>query len=484
MAQSIPLKWNPSPSPNVTGYAIYYGFSSGQYTASVDAANSTSFVVTGLMPGETYYVSLVAYDSDGDESPFSNEVTNTIPMPPVISADLVSQEVVAGTTAVFTIGVTSTVSMTLQWFDDGILLAGATNTTLTVPNVSDANAGDYSVVISSLGGSVTSSLATLSVLDPPTIASEPLSQSVGVGANVLFHVAVYGTPPFSFQWFANGTALAVGRKGTLHLSDVSAASAGNYYVVVQNAIGAVTSASAALVITNSFAQALGTYNGLFYQTNGNNPNITEATAGMLGNCTVTSNGVYSATLYIGGYQYPLSGSFNSAGNDTEIISRQVNGVSNLTVTLSLITAASPSMITGSVSNMAASNPWTAPLLADLDTNAPPIPAKPFNMNLPSEPGALNSPTGWGYAYVTMTTNGMVNLAGYTPDWVPFSESVGATATGIIPFYCSLYGGSGLAEGWINLSNGVPSGTVTLVRPAGFLGGDSFPLGFTNVLTVP
>ncbi|MGD0813390.1 MAG: fibronectin type III domain-containing protein [Verrucomicrobiota bacterium] len=481
-AQSVSLAWNPSLSPTVAGYDVYYGLASGAYTSHIDVGSDTTVTLSKVNPGMTYYFAVLAYDSLHHESPFSNEISDSIPALPLITAVPLSQTVIAGATAAFAVGAASTVPMTFQWFNGPTALPGATNAALTLLNVSNANAGAYRVVISNGTGSVISSAATLTVIDPPVITCQPVAQSAGVGANVLFQVAASGTPPFSFQWF-DGTALIPAATGAaLQLANVSGVNAGNYYAVIQNAAGSVTSASAALAITNAFVPVAGAYNGLFYQTNGGNPAVAVPTAGMLENCIVGTNGYYSARLYIGGFNYPLIGALGMTGNDSEVVSRDANGLSSLNVTLNLDMTGASGMITGLVSNMFASNPWTAPLLADLAVNPPCVPAGNFDMLLLPDLGAPNSPAGDGGVLI-QSTNGAVTLAGFLADETVVSQNVPVSQVGSIPFYCSLYGGSGLIEGWINLAGGVPTGAVTWIRPAGVTNSLPFPFGFTNVLNV-
>jgi hypothetical protein len=78
-AASIKLAWDPSPEPLVTGYRLYYGNSSGNYTNFIDAGNRTDSTVTGREAGTTYYFAATAYTGTGDESIFSNVTSYTIP---------------------------------------------------------------------------------------------------------------------------------------------------------------------------------------------------------------------------------------------------------------------------------------------------------------------------------------------------------------------------------------------------------------------
>jgi len=75
----VTVAWDASPDPNVVGYKVYVGTTSGVYSVSVvDVGNVTTYTVTGLQPG-TVYVATTAYDQSGLESGFSNEVSTTIP---------------------------------------------------------------------------------------------------------------------------------------------------------------------------------------------------------------------------------------------------------------------------------------------------------------------------------------------------------------------------------------------------------------------
>ena len=57
---TIGLAWNPSATTEVTGYRIVYGLSSDALTNSVDVGNVTSTIVSGLTPGQTYYLAVIA----------------------------------------------------------------------------------------------------------------------------------------------------------------------------------------------------------------------------------------------------------------------------------------------------------------------------------------------------------------------------------------------------------------------------------------
>lgn len=84
--------------------------------------------------------------------------------PPAITTPPQNQSVLAGQTATFSVTATGSPPLSYQWLFSGTNLAGATTNPFTLANVQLTNAGNYSVVITNLVGSVTSSAASLTVL--------------------------------------------------------------------------------------------------------------------------------------------------------------------------------------------------------------------------------------------------------------------------------------------------------------------------------
>lgn len=83
----------------------------------------------------------------------------------------------AGGTARFVSEATGTGALSYQWFKDGVAIAGATESTLTLTNASAANQGSYTLqVTSSTGSVVTSSGAALTVVGG--LASQIINLSV------------------------------------------------------------------------------------------------------------------------------------------------------------------------------------------------------------------------------------------------------------------------------------------------------------------
>ena len=82
IAGDVTLAWDVSTSSNVGGYTVYYGLSSGIYPNKVFVGNQTSYMLSSLDSGKTYYIAVTAVDTTGmGESDFSDEIEVEIPFP-------------------------------------------------------------------------------------------------------------------------------------------------------------------------------------------------------------------------------------------------------------------------------------------------------------------------------------------------------------------------------------------------------------------
>jgi PKD repeat protein len=79
LAGTVSLAWDPVASPLLVGYFLYYGPSAGHYTQQLDVGDATTFTVSQLVEGTTYYFAVSADDRVHFPSGFSNEVSATVP---------------------------------------------------------------------------------------------------------------------------------------------------------------------------------------------------------------------------------------------------------------------------------------------------------------------------------------------------------------------------------------------------------------------
>ena len=420
---SVSLAWNPNPDPSVLGYTLHYGLASDNYTATLDAGANLSMTVEGLDEGATYFFAVSAYGDDGMESSNSEEVSGTVPYPSLILFEPSSQTAQAGAVVVISVDAIGAPPVTFQWFNGVSPITGGTHSLLTLSKISDADDGNYTVVVSDSNGSVTSAVATVTVVDSRSVLDA-----------------------------------IPGALGTLLRADGASVS------------GKLLAEIAAPNLAALIASAAGTYNGLFYQTDdGGMPAIAVQTAGLLTQCVVDAQGNYAGAIYVDGLSNSISGAFNAAGTASATVGRAAAGLSDLGVALHLDLTAGALQMTGIVSNLDQGDPWTAVLTAEPGTNA--FGQSPnFFLFIPPMNGLTAG-------YVTgVEGNGVVSLLGMMGDGTAFSQDAPVSSDGNMPLFIQLYGQSGLLAGWVNVFGSPATSLLTWICPSG-----QTSSGFTNVV---
>jgi hypothetical protein len=77
---SATLTWTPNTDSNLAGYKVYRGTASGTYGGALATVpvGTVTYQATGLSANTTYFFVITAYNSAGNESLFSNEVSKSI----------------------------------------------------------------------------------------------------------------------------------------------------------------------------------------------------------------------------------------------------------------------------------------------------------------------------------------------------------------------------------------------------------------------
>lgn len=122
----------------------------------------------------------------------------------------------------------------------------------------------------------------------PLIVSQPGGQSQVPGMNATFTVSAGGTPPLSYQWAMNGTDIPGATASTYTVTNVQAASVGNYSVLVTNDYGSIVSSNAPLELGQITAWGLSGYNATLVPTGATN--IKAIAAGYYSGLALDTNG--------------------------------------------------------------------------------------------------------------------------------------------------------------------------------------------------
>ena len=218
--------------------------------------------------------------------------------PPAIISQPQSQGVATGNSVTFSITTTGASPLSYQWLFNGTNISGATTNPFTLAGAQLTNAGTYSVTVTNIAGSATSSNAVLTVTNaPPSISVPPQNQNVLAGQTATFSVTAGGTLPLNYQWQLGGTNISGATTNPFVLANVQQTNAGNYSVVITNLAGSVTSSVATLniIFTNPVVFAQWNFNSVTPDAN----TATGSTVPSVGSGTATAIGGVAAS-FVGG----------------------------------------------------------------------------------------------------------------------------------------------------------------------------------------
>ncbi|MBL7046230.1 MAG: right-handed parallel beta-helix repeat-containing protein [Candidatus Marinimicrobia bacterium] len=90
----VNLEWDSSPLGDFAGFKLYYDTdeSGYPYDNTIDVGNVTSYTLSGLNLGTEYFLGVTVYDTDGNESWYSNEVTGVTRVMEVQNLDIAGDE--------------------------------------------------------------------------------------------------------------------------------------------------------------------------------------------------------------------------------------------------------------------------------------------------------------------------------------------------------------------------------------------------------
>jgi uncharacterized delta-60 repeat protein len=171
-----------------------------------------------------------------------NATIMSAPLAPEILEQPTPETVLAGQPVTLRVlGGGSPVPVSYQWFHDGNTLEGQTRATLTLPATTAANAGNYTVRLSTTSGTpVTSNVAAVTVESAPVIIQPPVDVAVDFGANVTLSVVATGVPAPAYAWTLGDSTTVLGTAPSLTVTAVDLTKAGTYKVTVTNTRGSTS----------------------------------------------------------------------------------------------------------------------------------------------------------------------------------------------------------------------------------------------------
>lgn len=238
-----------------------------------DAVNEGPFVVPAdaLLEGANVLaVEVHQTSANSSDIVFGLELDAVLQIPneaPAILSQPVGGIVNTGDNIILEVKADGTSPLSYQWQRNGADLSGQTASVLELTNIDSTQAGEYRVVVTNPFASVTSEIAVVEVIVPPSIQTQPQGKTVNEGDSILLEVVPAGTAPFSYQWQFNGNDLPGEHSSTLNIATIALDQAGIYTVTIQNSAGSVTSDPAEVIVNSNVSAPVQITNASL--TNGN-----------------------------------------------------------------------------------------------------------------------------------------------------------------------------------------------------------------------
>ncbi len=154
--------------------------------------------------------------------------------------------------AVHTITVTATgdAPLSYQWQKDGINASGVSaNSASYNINHDKANSGTYRCLVSNACGTAISSEASITILEPVLVTTQPTDQTATIGSDATFTIVATGDN-LTYQWQKEQVAITGETSASLIIANVTLTDEGDYTCVVSNSCSSLVSNTAQLTTSD------------------------------------------------------------------------------------------------------------------------------------------------------------------------------------------------------------------------------------------
>ena len=180
-------------------------------------------------------ISSRTFDNNGD-------ATVSISTHPLIIQQPIATTINAGQSAILSVTATSNTPLTYTWYSSGVVVGNSSSIT-----VSPSSTKSYHCIISDGQTSIVSNTVAVYVTsagNAPVITSQPTGTEIDAGSDAIIGIGASGTQVITYQLYSSVdgvNTLLTSKTGSYVTFTVSPTVTTDYYVVVSNSLGTVTS---------------------------------------------------------------------------------------------------------------------------------------------------------------------------------------------------------------------------------------------------
>ncbi len=215
----------------------------------VTFANATAKQTTATMNDSgTYNLRLTADDSGVQSFKDVSFISSPGSQVPFIQTHPADLAVIPGQPATYSVTAFGG-TLSYQWQKDNVDLPnpGANGSTFSIPVTTQADVGNYRVIVSNSTGPSTSNAASLALVTPPVINTHPADVTINTGQSTTLNIAVSGIG-LSYQWKFKGTNISGATASSYPITNATTADMGTYVCVVKNIAATIPSNGAFVTV--------------------------------------------------------------------------------------------------------------------------------------------------------------------------------------------------------------------------------------------
>ncbi len=215
-------------------------------SGSISNASNNTYILNNVdtSMADTYYC--IVSNSCGSAQ--SQDIALTVNQSPVIVSQSSGATKCVGGSFSFNLSSGGSDPLSYQWYNSSGSILGATSSLYLLNSLDTSDADVYYCIVTNSCGSVQSSSKTLVVNSSPSFVSQSGSITQCENTTALFTLLAEGSTPLSYQWFVDTGMVAGANANSYTIPSISTANAGNYYCVVSNTCGSITTSNKVLTV--------------------------------------------------------------------------------------------------------------------------------------------------------------------------------------------------------------------------------------------
>jgi hypothetical protein len=171
-------------------------------------------------------------------------------VPPFIVKQPVEGTISIGSDYTFFVDLIGSPPFYYKWYKNDIPIGSGTDKELIIYDATLNDDASYYCVISNKSYSVQTDTVKLNIIIPPSIVLQPVSINTNPNTTIFFNVSATGSSPITYNWYKENTLISSSFNNLLYIFNAQTTDLGNYYCIISNQIGSVTSNTVQLTLND------------------------------------------------------------------------------------------------------------------------------------------------------------------------------------------------------------------------------------------